>query len=105
MTRKIVISMIGLVLAAPLVTSAQTDLRTQIQELLDQVTALKASLTAAAAVGLPDDYGTDEPEGYCPTLTRTLQRGATDARTGGQVTELQLFLASYYDLDETTSVS
>lgn len=37
--------------------------------------------------------------GYCPGLTSTFERGATDATTGGQVTRLQEFLTDYYDIN------
>ena len=35
----------------------------------------------------------------CPTLTRTLQRGDSDATTGGEVSKLQQFLTDYFQLD------
>src|SRR5262245_25191749 len=57
---------------------------------------------------IADDYGTGTTpsEGiYCPALTRTMQRGARDATTGGQVTELQLFLADYFGLNEEDLVT
>lgn len=90
----------------PAVTAAQTpDVLTSLQSLLQEITKLKNTLTASAAsAGLSDDYGTGDTR-YCPKLYTTLQRGSTDARTSGQVTELQLFLANHYDLDENTSVS
>lgn len=56
-----------------------------------------------ATTGPTDDYGTDGTSTsgiYCPKLTTTMQRGARDATTGGQVTELQLFLADYFNLNE-----
>jgi|GEM_PF-6855325 len=49
----------------------------------------------AASEGLP----------YCPALSTALQRGARDATSGGQVSELQKFLASYFDLDTEEIVS
>lgn len=61
-----------------------------------------------ASVGPTDDYGTDSTTSsgmYCPKLTSTLQRGSRDATTGGQVTELQLFLADYFNLNEEDVVS
>lgn len=107
MVKKVASGVIFVLLFSPLFASAQTTdgLQAQIQDLIIKINVLRNALTGAAAAGLPDDYGTDEPEGYCPGLTRTLQRGATDARMGGQVTELQRFLVSYYELDETTSIS
>ncbi len=92
-------------LTLPSASAAQaSDITSSIASLIEQIQKLKSALTASAAGALDDDYGTGET-GYCPNLTRTLQRGSTDARTGGQVTELQLFLANYYDLDENASVS
>jgi PKD repeat protein len=46
----------------------------------------------------PDDYGTGyENTGvYCPSLSSTFQRGAR----GAQVSELQVFLTDFFDLDE-----
>lgn len=41
----------------------------------------------------------------CPALSTSLQRGMSDATTGGQVTELQKFLAAYYGLNEQDVVS
>jgi peptidoglycan hydrolase-like protein with peptidoglycan-binding domain len=59
----------------------------------------------AAQVATPqtdDEVGTGT---YCPALTQTLRRGMRDANTSGQVTELQTFLADYFDLDEGVAVS
>ncbi len=56
-----------------------------------------------ATTGPTDDYGTDGTSTsgvYCPRLISTMQRGARDATTGGQVTELQLFLSDYFNLNE-----
>jgi len=36
---------------------------------------------------------------YCPRLSISIQRGAHDAATSGQVTELQHFLSTYYSID------
>ena len=55
---------------------------------------------ALSLAPLSDDFGTGTTEAssiYCPQLSSTFQRRATDASTGGQVTELQKFLVSYYD--------
>lgn len=41
----------------------------------------------------------------CPALTTTLQRGMSDATTGGQVTELQKFFAAYYGLSTQDTVT
>lgn len=42
--------------------------------------------------------------GYCPQLTSTFERGATDASTGGQVTRLQEFLTDYFDISSQNIV-
>lgn len=55
-----------------------------------------------------DDYGTGvtaTPGIYCPTLSVTMQRGSRDSATNGQVTELQLFLADYFGLNEEDLVT
>ncbi|MBI4133186.1 peptidoglycan-binding protein, partial [Candidatus Uhrbacteria bacterium] len=36
---------------------------------------------------------------YCPNLVSTFQRGARDATTRGQVSELQRFISDYYDIE------
>ncbi|MFM2415254.1 MAG: hypothetical protein RI911_947 [Candidatus Parcubacteria bacterium] len=63
--------------------------------------ALIMSLSFAEALiaELPDDYA-DETKLYCPSITQTLRRGMRDANTGGQVSELQVFLSDYFNLDE-----
>lgn len=38
-----------------------------------------------------------QPGFYCPHITRDLKLGDNDATTGGQVSELQRFFASYYE--------
>lgn len=45
----------------------------------------------------PDEDDVDTPS--CPTLTKTLQRGDSDATTGGEVSKLQQFLTDYFQLD------
>lgn len=52
---------------------------------------------------VPDDYGASAD--YCPALTVTLQYGARDASSFGQVTELQKFLAGYYHYDPNELVT
>ena len=42
--------------------------------------------------------------GFCPQLTSTFGRGATDASTGGQVTRLQEFLTDYFDVSSQNIV-
>ncbi len=43
---------------------------------------------------------TTDTSGFCPELTLTLSRGARDAATRGQVSELQVFLTDYFSLEE-----
>lgn len=52
-----------------------------------------------------DDYGISAAGTYCPTLSTTMQRGARDISTNNQVSELQKFLADYYDIDPTELVT
>src|SRR3989344_1199202 len=78
MLKKIAFASVGvLLLASPLIASAQTE----------------------------DDYGTGaDSGGYCPELSTTFRRGATDASTNGQVSELQRFLTDYYDINQNIIV-
>ncbi len=52
-----------------------------------------------------DDYGIAAAGTYCPTLSITMQRGARDVSTNNQVSELQKFLADYYNFDPNELVS
>ncbi len=54
-------------------------------------------ITFASASSVP-------PPMSCPTITMTLSLGMTDAQTGGQVTQLQQFLTTYFNLDGTLVV-
>ncbi|MBI2048533.1 MAG: peptidoglycan-binding protein [Parcubacteria group bacterium] len=55
---------------------------------------------------LPDDYPTaGEEKPACPTLTVLLKRGSRDATSKNQVTELQLFLAEHFGLNEEDVVT
>ncbi len=55
---------------------------------------------------MADDYGTSATSGsYCPNLNMTLYRGMRDANTSGQVSELQKFLADYFDVDTSEIVT
>ena len=97
----------------PSFTAAQStaDLQAQIQALMAQIAAMQGSLgqtqsTSPVYEGESDDYGRDTTsEDYCPTLTVTLQYGSRDARTQGQVTDLQIYLANYFDVSEEGLVS
>lgn len=110
MLRKIVFSGAGLLLlATPFISSAATleDLQAQIQALLGQITALQGQMQTVAPTPplQPDDYGTGTSVGnYCPKLSVTMQKGSRDATTRNQVTELQIFLTDYYNLDENVVV-
>ena len=57
-------------------------------------------LTSATSQPLTDDTGTTvtTDSTYCPHLTSTFKRRATEQSMGGQVTELQKFLTDYYNL-------
>jgi len=80
-------------LFAPVAASALTaeEIRTQIEVLLAQITALQVQLQATQT----SNTGTGA---YCPTITRTLQRGNRDT-TNGEVTELQKFLVGYFNIN------
>lgn len=54
---------------------------------------------APALAQVSDDYGTADSGSYCPKLSLTMQRGARDVSYKGQVSELQKFIADYYDID------
>ena len=60
---------------------------------------------APAFAQTSDDYGIAAAGTYCPSLSITMQRGARDTSTNGQVSELQKFLADYYDIDPTELVT
>src|SRR3989344_2124906 len=102
-----------LLLVSPLFTSAQTvdELQAQIQALLARVAALQGQMVGTSTPTQPphpgdsDDYPTPTSIPSCPNLSITMQRGSRDATTGGQVTELQVFLANHFDLDEEDVVS
>ena len=105
--KKIIYAGFGLaLLVSPLLVSADaiSDLQGQIQALLAQIAQLQAQQVTPPTI--PD---TDTPTGpsisSCPTLTLPLQRGSRDAQTGGQVTNLQVFLSDYYNIPEETIIS
>ncbi|HEY4516640.1 MAG TPA: peptidoglycan-binding domain-containing protein, partial [Candidatus Paceibacterota bacterium] len=115
MLKKIAFAGAGLaLLASPLISSADTlsDLQAQIQALMAQIAALQGQTQPVAPntpfsvpPQQPDDYGTGvTAPNYCPKLSITMQRGARDATAGSQVSELQAFLTSYYNLDENIVV-
>lgn len=61
---------------------------------------------ATVALVLADDFGDDTVQSgiYCPRLTSTIQKGARDANSRNQVSELQVFLTDYFNLDENVVV-
>ncbi len=73
----------------------------QIAKILVPVVGVLGMLlfAAPAFAQTPDDYGIAAVGTYCPTLSITMQRGARDISTNNQVSELQKFLADYYDID------
>ncbi|MBI5456734.1 peptidoglycan-binding protein [Candidatus Kaiserbacteria bacterium] len=103
MLKKVAFSSIGLLLLiSPFAASADllSDLQAQIQALLAQIAALQGTSM------IPDsDTPTEHPTSSCPHLTVALQRGSRDANTGGQVSELQIFLANRYGLNDDDIVS
>lgn len=106
MLKKIAFGAAGLLLVtSPVFASAQTlaDLQLQLQAALAQ---LNAAITGGSVLGASDDEPGDiTPIGvFCPQLSITMQKGARDSTTRGQVSELQAFLTEYYDLDENIVV-
>lgn len=68
---------------------------------------LLISSASFALAQTADDYGTGTSavtSTYCPGLSITMQRGSTDATTGGQVSKLQRFLIErgYLDIESPT---
>jgi peptidoglycan hydrolase-like protein with peptidoglycan-binding domain len=61
-------------------------------------------LGAPSTFAQTDDYGATQ-QTYCPSLSITIQRGARDIYTRNQVSELQKFLADYYDVDPSQLVT
>lgn len=93
-----------LLLSSPIVSAdAISDIQAQIQALVAQLTALQQNAPSTTPPG--DDYPTLMTGARCPDLTRTLQRGSRDATTGGQVSELQLFLADHFGLNDEDMVT
>lgn len=114
MIKRIAFGSVGLLLCvSPLFVSADviSDLQAQINALLAQLSALKSQgQMPAPPIPYPydhpsDDYPTVPIGSSCPKLTLTMQRGARDATTGGQVTELQIWLAKHFNLNEEDVVT
>lgn len=104
----------AILLVTPLAASAQTlaELQAQIQALLQQIAVLQGSAQTTYAGPMPyldpaptDDYPTRPQTTACPNLSVTMQRGSRDSMTGGQVTDLQVFLADRYGLSEEDVVT
>lgn len=103
----------ALAAVSPYFASAQsTNYQAQINALLSQIAQLQAALgqsqSQMPSLGLnsSDDYPTGNRQGIgCPALTITMQYGARDTATGGQVTALQRYLAAYFDVSEEGLVS
>lgn len=64
-----------------------------------QTDFVRSGLTAAVASIL----GSDSRE--CPALESNMRYGATDAKTGAEVSELQRFLAAHFELEEKDLVT
>lgn len=61
------------------------------------VAIINTALLVLPFVAFAQHENQPQPGVYCPQLTRDLKFRDTDATTGGQVTELQKFLADYYE--------
>lgn len=98
------------VFALPLTTSAKTldEIRLQLESVLAQLRGLSTNGMVLGAA-TTDDYpsGDSTPGVYCPQLSTTMKRPFRDSQTNppGQVTELQIFLAEYYGLNEEDIVT
>ena len=103
---KILAPVIGILLLASPVFAQSID--AQIAALLAQIKALQAQITTLQTqnISQPNDYGNGDTRSgmYCPKLSITMQKGARDVTTSGQVSELQAFLTDYFDLDENIVV-
>jgi|GEM_PF-2067518 len=66
-----------------------------------------AEVTGEGSDDFPSGATQEQPTAskYCPTLSLTMERGARDASTSGQVSELQRFLAAHYSLDQAEIVT
>ena len=119
MLKKITLAGVTLLLAAffvmgtPAHATALTE--TQVQAIVGLLSSFGADQSiinsvSAALAGTPTYSDSDIPVGstspsLCPRLAVPLQRGSRDAATGGQVSELQIFLADYYNLNEDDIVT
>lgn len=86
----------------PVSTSALTveEIQAQIQALLQEVAALQALLQSTETETATVPATTNAPVVlHCPRLTRALHRRDRDQTTEGEVTELQKFLAGYFNIN------
>ncbi len=58
----------------------------------------KAVLSIAIIILFVSAIPAEAATNYCPKLSLAMQRGARDAKFGGQVSELQKFLSAYYSI-------
>lgn len=103
MLKKLAYTGVGLVfLASPLLASADqlSDLKAQLQALIDQITAVQLQAGTGAVLG----HTTVVPPA-CVTLTRYLYQGISDAVAGGEVSMLQKFLQKDSTANFTGSVT
>ena len=80
-------------LVLPVRAATVSELQAMINQLLNQVAQLK----------LNDVQG--EVNRRCPAISYNLKLSDTDASTGGQVTQLQTFLAATYNLNKADYVT
>ena len=70
--------------------------------LIDRTDAGASNVLDSVTVTVRPKEGEDEDTSSlatCPALTKQLQKGDTDASTGGEVSKLQQFLTDYFQLD------
>src|SRR3989338_3834038 len=105
MLKKIAFASAGLLLlASPLLASAATlsELQAQLAALTAQINQMLAQSGTTATL---DETSAAANTASCPNLTIDMRLRARDATTNGQVTDLQTFLADYYNLPEAGLVT
>jgi hypothetical protein len=75
------------------------------ENVITHVGGIVAGVSTSASSGESDAQKTSPLQAYCPNLSVNMSRGARDATTGGQVSELQRFLASYFGLNQSDIVT
>ncbi len=108
-------TLIALLIFIPLSASALTtteEIQLQIQALLREIAELEAQLQTTATPSPPSTGSgqatpaiTTNIATYCPSLSNTLVRGSRDSSTQGEVSELQKFLAGYFNITPTDLVT